>query len=116
MKYNKYNIEKMEEAFERFLEYDFEQAVIQSTEEEWANHNNCVLLEIFNDGSYRLLLSRTTGNHYCSPGLIMKVPGLGEDEWDDDPSMCYFEPTLLWIKEMFEAKIAELKEEVEMDL
>ncbi len=41
-------------------------------------------VELFEDGTYRLLWNNQIGNLYKSTGVILDVPLLYDDEWDED--------------------------------
>ena len=68
-------------AFESFMAEDFEDACVSSTEASWNGSGYSV--ELFEDGSYRVLWDNQIGNLYDSPGIILGIPGLSDDEWGD---------------------------------
>ena len=70
----------IQDAFEAFMAEQFEEGVILSTKASWRGDEYSV--ELFPDGAYRLLWN--VGSLYDSPGLILGIPPLGDDEWDDD--------------------------------
>lgn len=52
-------------------------------------------IELFPDGHYRTLWNNNIGNLYDTPGVIIGIPQLGDDEWDDDdPSNSFFDNAL----------------------
>ena len=96
-------------AFESFLNNpaDLEEAILSSTRASWSGSGYSV--ELFHDGTYRVLWDDSIGNLYCSPGLIIGIPALAKDEYsqeDEDGEVdagAIFEP-------FFDAAIERLKE------
>jgi hypothetical protein len=76
-------------AFESFMANDFESAVDSSTAASWGGSGYSV--ELFDDGSYRVLWNNHIGNLYTSPGLIISIPALGDDEWDEDANIRFYD-------------------------
>jgi CRISPR/Cas system endoribonuclease Cas6 (RAMP superfamily) len=35
--------------------------------------------------------TNSIGNQYDSPGIILQIPSLNEEEWDDDPSIRFYD-------------------------
>lgn len=70
------------QAFNSFMEYDFKSAVDASTRASW--NGDCYSVELLSNGNYRVLDNHIKG--YNSPGLILSVPYLDDEEWDEDPS------------------------------
>jgi hypothetical protein len=77
------------EAFQLFLAQSFESAVDSSTCASWGGGSYSV--ELLADGSYRVLDTDSIGNQYDSPGLILQIPFLNNEEWDDDPNTRFYE-------------------------
>jgi len=77
------------QAFQLFMSESFESAVDSSTQASWGGGSYSV--ELFEDGSYRVLDTNLIGNRYDSPGIILQIPSLNEEEWDDDPSIRYYD-------------------------
>jgi hypothetical protein len=75
----------IQQAFESFMSEGFEDAVDSSTKASWGGSGYSV--ELFPTGSYRVLWNDSIGNLYDSPGVILPVPSLGDEEWDDDPAI-----------------------------
>jgi hypothetical protein len=70
-------------ALEQFIASDqFVEAITSSTKARRSGENYSV--ELFEDGSYRVLWSGEIGNLYQSPGMILVIPGLSEDDIDGD--------------------------------
>jgi hypothetical protein len=62
-------------------------------------------VEFFPNGQYRTLWDGNIGNLYETPGVIVGLPQLGDDEWDDsDPSSSFFDNAL----EELDSKVEEL--------
>ena len=57
---------------------EFEQAVMDSTTAGFGGSGYSV--ELFEDGTWRVLWDNMIGNLYDSPGIILSIPQLGEDE------------------------------------
>jgi hypothetical protein len=67
--------------FETFMLIDFKGAVDASTK---ASYNGSwYVLELFQDGYYRILWEKDVGNLYESPGMIIRVPSLVVEEEDN---------------------------------
>ena len=69
-------------AFENFMHSEFEDACIKSTRAGWAGGGYSV--ELFPDGIWRVLWDNQIGNLYDSRGIIVSVPSIGDDDWDED--------------------------------
>jgi hypothetical protein len=76
-------------AFDEFMANDFEPAVDSATKASWAGSGYSV--EFFDKGNYRVLWNQQIGNSYDSPGLILGIPILNNDEWDEDPLIRFYE-------------------------
>jgi hypothetical protein len=87
-------------AFEKFMAEGFKKAVDSSTKASWGGSGYSV--ELFDDGHYRVLWDNEIGNLYDSPGLIMSIPYLVDDEWSEDPSMRFYDNAEEEIRENFE--------------
>jgi hypothetical protein len=74
------NTELLSKAFENFMKDSFHQAAISSTKASWGGSEYCV--ELFDDGTYRVLWSGNIGNAYESTGVILGIPSLDDEEWD----------------------------------
>lgn len=72
----------LQSAFNQFMATDFESACDSSTQASWGGSHYSV--ELFEDGHYRVLWANQIGNLYDSPGLILSVPALTDEEWDDE--------------------------------
>lgn len=79
----------IQNAFDNFMSTDFEAAVDSSTKASWSGSGYSV--ELFEDGTYRVLWNNQIGNRYESPGLVLGVPSLNDEEWDDDPSIRFYD-------------------------
>lgn len=78
----------IKQAFNSFMDESFESAVDSSTKASWGGSGYSV--ELFDDGTYRVLWDNQIGNRYDSPGLILSIPTLDSEEWDDDPSIRFY--------------------------
>ena len=69
-------------AFELFMAEDFEDACVSSTKAGWGGGSYSV--ELFEDGSYRVQDTGSIGSLYESPGIVLTIPRLGDEEWNKD--------------------------------
>ena len=69
-------------AFSAFMNEAFEDACVSSTQASWSGSGYSV--ELFDDGSYRVLWDGNIGNLYDSEGIILGIPVLLNSEWDED--------------------------------
>jgi hypothetical protein len=76
-------------AFDKFMANDFKSAVDSATKASWAGGMYSV--EFFDEGTYRVLWNQQIGNLYDSPGLILGLPTLSDDEWDEDPLIRFYD-------------------------
>lgn len=94
----------VKQAFENFMSNDFESAVISSTKAGWGGSGYSV--ELFDNGTYRVLWDNEIGNLYNSPGLILSIPQLSNDDYDEKNGH-YFDNAKQemqdWFKENWEA-------------
>lgn len=77
-----------QQAFDNFMNKEFEFAVDSATEASWGGSGYSV--ELFEDGYYCILWDGEIGNLYESPGIILGVPPLTDEEWDDDPTLRFY--------------------------
>ena len=87
-------------AFEEFMKTNFESAVDSSTKASWSGSGYSV--ELFDNGSFRVLWDNEIGNLYDSPGVILGIPTLGDDEWDEDPSIRFYDNAVQAMRDSFE--------------
>ena len=59
---------------------EFEKAVMDSTTAGFGGGGYS--LELFEDGTWRVLWDNQIGNLYCSPGVILSIPQYWDDECD----------------------------------
>ena len=86
-------------AFQSFLDNDFEKACISSTKAGWSGSGYSV--EFFDDGTYRVLWDSNIGNMYDSPGLILNIPQLSDEEYDEENEEYFFDNCRELIEENF---------------
>ena len=77
-----------QQAFDNFMSSAFEAAVDSSTTASWGG--GAYAVELFSDGTYRTMDKGSIGNLYHSPGMVLTVPYLSDDEWDEDPSVRFY--------------------------
>lgn len=79
----------IQQAFTNFISNDFEEAIDMSTIASWSGEHYSI--ELFTDGTYRILWSTHIGNMYVSRGVILKLPALSPEDWSDDPEERFYE-------------------------
>lgn len=74
---------KLNEALETFLENDdeFASAIISSTNAGFSGSGYSV--ELFPDGTHRVLWNDAIGNRYEPTGVVMSIPQLSDEEYRD---------------------------------
>lgn len=71
-------------AFDNFLnnQADLEDAIMAATRASWAGGKYVV--ELLPDGSYSTLPLNDVGNKYVTPGIMLIIPPLTDDEYTQD--------------------------------
>jgi hypothetical protein len=87
-------------AFEAFMKNDFKSAVDSATKASWGG--NGYFVELFDTGAYRVPSDGSIGNLYYSPGLVLGVPALTDEEWDEDSSVRYYDGAEELMREKFQ--------------
>lgn len=65
--------ETIDTCIDAFLKSDdFKEGVISSTKASWGG--SCYCVELFEDGTWRVLWKNQIGNLYTSPGIIIPLP------------------------------------------
>jgi hypothetical protein len=95
----------IQQAFDNFMSSDFEATVDSSTAASWGG--GAYVVELFEDGAYRTMDKGSVGNLYDSPGLILTVPHLNEEEWDDDSNTHFYDNAEDKIREWFADAMSE---------
>jgi hypothetical protein len=95
-----------QESFDNFMAGGFESAVESSTRAGWSGAGNFYYVELFRDGSYSVHWSCNVGNLYDSPGLMLAVPQLGQEDWDDDPDLRYYDNAEQEMRDWFAEQVA----------
>lgn len=67
---------------------EFAKAIEKSTQAGFGGSGYSV--ELFPDGTHRVLWDNQIGNRYESPGVIVKVPRVPQDECEDLPESASF--------------------------
>lgn len=93
----------IESAYEKFVGEGIEEAIKSAT---LASQGYSV--ELFPNGSYRLLWDNQIGNLYESPGVIIGIPVCGDSEFSDDDDEWFFDNAI----EAFEEKFNQWKPEI----
>ena len=76
------DIAGLTDAFNAFMDESFEAICIRATKANW--WGNGYKVELFNDGTYRYDWDQNFGNLYYSPGLVLQVEVLNDEEFDND--------------------------------
>jgi hypothetical protein len=69
-------------AFDAFMTEAFEEACVSSTKASWGGSGYSV--ELLEDGNFGVYWDNQIGNKYKSPGIILGIPDLKDDEWDEE--------------------------------
>lgn len=70
----------IEKAFNSFMKESFVESILASTKASWTGGEYCV--ELYIDGTYRVQWDGNIGNLYISPGIILSIPSLSDEDWD----------------------------------
>ena len=79
----------IKKAFDNFMASDdLKTGIISSTKDLAYGY----AVELFPEGAYRVFWNKDSSSLYQSPGLIVRIPRLTDDEYDeDDPEESFFE-------------------------
>jgi hypothetical protein len=95
-----------EQAFQAFLASDqSKEAIISATKASWGGSGYSV--ELFADGHFRVLWNGEIGNLYQSPGRLLRILPLTEDEYSEDFEDSCFENAINQLKEQWAEDAAE---------
>ena len=78
-----------------------EEIILHATEANFGGDRH--YLEIFPDGSFRVAVS--PGNRYDSPGILLDIPRLGEDEYDTRLGEHYFDDAVESLQEAIQREM-----------
>lgn len=92
-------------AFDGFMADHIEEAIEKSTQAGFSGSGYSV--ELFADGTHRVLWNNQIGNRYKSPGLIVDIPQLTDDEMGDDVVPPFYDNAIKVMQEYFEAVCSE---------
>jgi hypothetical protein len=92
--------EQFQAAFNGFMAADIEEAIDKSTQASF--DGNGYSIELFTDGTYRLLWNNNIGNLYDSPGIIVPVPALSDDDMGDDDVPAFYENAIEQMHQNFD--------------
>ena len=98
---------EFKEAFDSFMAKGFEDACVSSTKAGWGGGSYSV--ELFDDGTYRVQDTGSIGNLYQSLGMVLTIPQLGDDEWDEDNGH-FFDNAEEVMRDWFAEAIAQAQE------
>ena len=97
----------IQKAFKEFMSgSDAELFCDRATQADWSGDRYYV--ELFPDGHYRGLWGNQVGNLYESSGLLLRVPYLDDSEWDEDPSLRFYDGCYSVLQDWFDEAISEL--------
>lgn len=94
---------KFQQAFDKFMTEEFESAVDSSTKASWGGSGYSV--ELFEDGTYRVLWDNQIGNLYDSPGIILGIPTLDEEEWNEDEDLRFYDNAEEYMRDVFKEEV-----------
>jgi hypothetical protein len=86
-------------AYAAFQE-EIEIAIDKSTQASFGGSGYSV--ELFTDGTYRLLWNNNIGNLYDSPGIIVPVPVLSDDDISNDDVPAFYENAIEQMHQNFD--------------
>lgn len=90
----------MHPALETFLASDeFAEAIIKSTKAGFGGSGYSV--ELFPDGTSRVLWDNQIGNKYESPGVILSIPQLNDEDYQELVQVAGSDDTAILAKEFF---------------
>lgn len=69
---------------------ELQHALQASTQDAWEGKRPWVL-ELLPEGRYRLLEWSQVGDNYQSEGILLPIPVLDADDYDDNPDLCFFD-------------------------
>jgi hypothetical protein len=95
-------------AYANFKSGSPEDAITASTKASWGGGGYS--LELFPSGKYRVLWDNQVGNQYDSPGVIVGIPALTDEECEGDESDWYFDNAIDFLDFLIEDLIEELRE------
>lgn len=101
----------IQQAFDCFLSDSFEAAADSATKASWNGGGYSV--ELFADGTYRVAWNNDIGNLYDSDGVIIPIPPLSDEEWDEDPNCRFYDTSRQRIEEAFQAWLWTVEKEKE---
>lgn len=93
--------EQYQAAFDNFMAADVEDAIEKSTKAGYGGSGYSV--ELFTDGTYRVLWDGQIGNRYESTGIIVGIPKLNDDDMGDDEVPAFYDNAIEGMQERFEA-------------
>lgn len=96
------NASGIKQAFESFMsdEKAVCEAIDMSTIAGYSGSGYSV--ELFDDGHHRLLWDNQIGNRYDSPGVIIHIPKLTEDEVETGDAPAFYDNAIEALRENFE--------------
>ena len=92
------------QAFENFTNSaEYHVAFDSATKASWSGPGYSV--ELFPDGTFRVLSDNDIGKFYYTPGLILSIPTLTDEEWDDDPDLRFYDNAEKELEENFKYSV-----------
>lgn len=83
--------------------YEVEQAILSSTRASW--NGSYYVLEVVED-HYRVVWADRVGNLYYSPGIMLPIPALSENEYDEyDEDNSYFDDAIEQLERDFNIEV-----------
>lgn len=89
-------------AFEKFFRTEAEETIMRATVAGYGGPSEGYSVELFEDGTYRILDNKHIGNLYQSAGMLIDMPKLSDDEVGDEDAPAYYDDALAQLREKFE--------------
>jgi len=107
-------IEGIQKAYDELMSCsELEEWCDRATRADWGGRK--VYAELFPDSSYRFLLDSELGNLYVSPGIIIQIPYLDDSEWDEDPSLRYYDGCYEVLQDWYEKAMSDLMDQLKIN-
>ena len=100
-----------QKAFDLFMAYEFSLACDKATKASYSMSG--YTLEICSDGTYKVIWDNYLSNQYNSPGILLGIPPLTEEEVDDDPDLNFYDRAEEAMRDKFEEAMKLLEQSKE---
>jgi hypothetical protein len=103
-------INGIKEAFNKFMSEAVKSAILSSTKASWGG--SFYWVELFSDGDYQILGDGSIGNLYDSPGILLSIPALDDDCYDEDEDLIFYNNAMEELEAKFNEKLENGFEEI----